>query len=110
MSRVEAKKLFDDANKLLFDMIAQKSLQAHAVYGFWPAASDGDDIVLYSDESRSHELTRFHFLRQQWERKGQKDFRSLADYVAPIGSGREDIPRAVCGYCRTRSRRVGENL
>lgn len=87
---VEAKKLFDDANKMLFDLIAQKSLQAHAVYGFWPAASDGDDIVLYSDESRAEELTRFHFLRQQWERKGQKDFRSLADYIAPIGSGRED--------------------
>jgi 5-methyltetrahydrofolate--homocysteine methyltransferase len=87
---VEAKKLFDDASKLMFDMIAQNSIQAHAVYGFWPAASQGDDVILYTDESRSHELTRFHFLRQQWERKGQSDFRSLADYVAPIDSGRQD--------------------
>ena len=46
--------------------------------------------MLYKDESRSDELTRFHCLRQQWERKGQKDYRSLADYVAPVGSGRHD--------------------
>lgn len=86
----EAKKLFDDAQQMLRDVIAKKSLQAHAVYGFWPAASDGDDVILYTDESRKHEKTRFHFLRQQWERKGQNDFRSLADYIAPVDSGRED--------------------
>jgi 5-methyltetrahydrofolate--homocysteine methyltransferase len=60
------------------------------VYGFWPAASEGDDIILYTDESRQQELVRFPMLRQQWERKGQKDFRSLADYVAPVDSGRQD--------------------
>ncbi|MFN7730738.1 MAG: methionine synthase [Pirellula sp.] len=87
---VEAKKLFDDANKMLFDCIAQRQLRADAVYGFWPAASDGDDVILYTDESRSTELVRYHFLRQQWERKGQTDFRSLADYVAPVDSGRRD--------------------
>jgi len=87
---VEAKKLFDDATKMLFDCMVQKQLTANAVYGFWPAASDGDDVVLYTDESRSKELKRFHFLRQQWERKGQSEFRSLADYVAPLSSGRED--------------------
>ena len=86
----EAKKLFDDANKMLFDCISLGTLQAHAVYGFWPAASDGDDVILYADESRSQELTRFHFLRQQWERKGQTDYRSLADYIAPKNSGRQD--------------------
>ncbi len=86
----QAKELFDNATDLLLDIISKKKLTAKAIYGFWPAASDGDDVVLYTDESRSHELTRFHFLRQQWERKGQNDFRSLADYIAPIGSGRED--------------------
>ncbi len=86
----QAKELFDNASDLLLDIISKKKLTAKAIYGFWPAASDGDDVVLYTDESRSHELTRFHFLRQQWERKGQNDFRSLADYIAPIGSGRED--------------------
>ncbi|MCC9599637.1 methionine synthase [Stieleria sp. JC731] len=86
----EAKKVFDDAQQLLDQIIADGSIKARAAYGFWPAASDGDDVVLFTDESRQTELTRFHFLRQQWERKGQKDFRSLADYVAPIESGRED--------------------
>jgi 5-methyltetrahydrofolate--homocysteine methyltransferase len=86
----EAKKLFDDANKILFDCIVNQHLKANAVYGFWPAASLGDDVILYTDESRSQELTRFHFLRQQWERKGQTDYRSLADYIAPVDSGRND--------------------
>jgi 5-methyltetrahydrofolate--homocysteine methyltransferase len=86
----EAKKLFADANELLDQIIAEGKVKANAAYGFWPAASDGDDVILYKDESRQEELTRFHFLRQQWERKGQKDFRSLADYVAPKDSGRED--------------------
>lgn len=86
----QAKELFDDANAVLDEVIANGSLKANAVYGFWPAASDGDDVILYTDESRSKELTRFHFLRQQWERKGQKDYRSLADYIAPVDSGRED--------------------
>ncbi len=86
----QAKELFDNAQALLMDMIASNALQAHAVYGFWPAASVGDDVILYTDDSRSKELTRLHFLRQQWERQGQTEFRSLADYIAPIDSGRQD--------------------
>ncbi|TWT93325.1 methionine synthase [Stieleria varia] len=86
----EAKKIYDDANRILDEIIANKSISANAVYGFWPAASDGDDVILYTDNSRQTELTRLHFLRQQWERKGQSDFRSLADYIAPLDSGRAD--------------------
>ena len=86
----EAKKLFDDANALLDQVIADNSLTARAVYGFWPANSDGQDIVLYADDSRNTELCRFHGLRQQWERKGQDVFYSLADFVAPVDSGRAD--------------------
>ncbi len=86
----EARRVFDDAQRLLQQIIANKLLKARAVYGFWPAASEGDDIILYTDESRQQELVRFPMLRQQWERKGQKDFRSLADYVAPVDSGRQD--------------------
>jgi 5-methyltetrahydrofolate--homocysteine methyltransferase len=86
----QAKELFDNANGLLLDIIASRSLKARAVYGFWPAAADGDDVILYTDDSRTAELTRFHFLRQQWDRKGQQAFRSLADYIAPIDSGRQD--------------------
>ncbi len=85
-----ATELFDDAQAILNRILDEKLLEARAVYGFWPAASQGDDVILYKDESRKSELCRFHMLRQQWERKGQDDFRSLADYVAPVDSGRED--------------------
>ncbi|TWT99192.1 Methionine synthase [Botrimarina colliarenosi] len=86
----EAKKLFADANALLDQIIAEDLLEARAVYGFFPAAADGEDIIVYSDDTRTAERCRFHCLRQQWERKGQKEFRSLVDYVAPVESGRED--------------------
>jgi 5-methyltetrahydrofolate--homocysteine methyltransferase len=82
----EANKLFDDAQKLLGRIVREKLLTAHSVYGFFPANSDGDDIVIFADALRSNEKARLHMLRQQWEREGQKDFRSLADYVAPVGS------------------------
>ena len=85
-----ARELFDHATTLLEDIITNQRLTAKAVYGFWPAASVGDDIVLYTDESRDQELTRLHTLRQQWERKGQRDFRALSDYIAPADSGRPD--------------------
>src|SRR5262249_10410491 len=61
-----------------------------AIYGFFPANADGDDIVVYTDESRSHERLRLHMLRQQWEREGQTSFRSLADYIAPVSTGAAD--------------------
>src|SRR5439155_3088107 len=76
--------------KLLDEIVQNKLLTARAVYGFFPANSDGDDIVVYTDEGRTQERLRFHTLRQQWEREGQTSFRSLADYVAPVGSGRAD--------------------
>ncbi len=86
----EARKTFDDAQKILRKLIDEKMLTARAVYGFWPANSVGDSIVLYSDDSRQSELTRFEMLRQQWQRKGIDQFRSLADYIAPLESGRAD--------------------
>ncbi len=49
----EARRLFDDAQELLAQIIDEKMLRAHGVYGFWPAASDGDDIIVYSDETRT---------------------------------------------------------
>jgi 5-methyltetrahydrofolate--homocysteine methyltransferase len=85
-----AKELFEDATQLLDRIVAEKLFRANGVYGFFPANSEGDDIIIYTDESRSGERGRVHTLRQQWEREGQKDFRSLADYVAPADSGRLD--------------------
>jgi 5-methyltetrahydrofolate--homocysteine methyltransferase len=82
----EARKLFADAQTELSLMLKDKSIKARGVYGFWPANSDGDDIVLWTDESRTKELKRFPMLRQQWERVGQTNFRSLADYIAPAAN------------------------
>jgi 5-methyltetrahydrofolate--homocysteine methyltransferase len=86
----EAAKLFTDARGLLDRIVRQRLLAAHAVFGFFPANVDKDDIVVYTDDSRTKERLRFPMLRQQWEREGQTSFRSLADYIAPAGSGVAD--------------------
>ena len=85
-----ARELFDDAQRLLQMIVAGKQVTANAVYGFFPANSVGDDIVVFTDASRQTERMRFPTLRQQWERDGQKSFRSLADYIAPRETGLED--------------------
>ena len=66
-----ARELFDDAQRLLKTIVAKKRLTANAVYGFFPANSEGDDLVVYTDASRQTERMRFPMLRQQWERDGQ---------------------------------------
>ncbi|OLF11591.1 methionine synthase [Actinophytocola xinjiangensis] len=73
-----ARELFDDANTLLDEIIADGSFTAAGVYGFWPAHSEGDDIVLADG-------TRFAMLRQQTEKPAGRPNRSLADYIAPEG-------------------------
>ncbi len=85
-----ARELHQKATALLDQIIQDKSLVANGIYGFYPANSVGDDVVIFTDESRTTELTRFYFLRQQWERQGQAEFRCLADFVAPIESGKAD--------------------
>jgi 5-methyltetrahydrofolate--homocysteine methyltransferase len=85
-----ARKLFDDAQALLDEIVAGKLLRANGVYGFWPAASMGDDIAVYADDKRAKEIARFHSLRQQWQRQGQTSFLALADFIAPAESGRLD--------------------
>ena len=86
----EAKKLFNDAQSLLKKIVAEQKLEARGVYGFFPANSDGDDIVLFLDDERRKEIGRVHTLRQQWERRGQEVFYALADFIAPVTSGRKD--------------------
>jgi 5-methyltetrahydrofolate--homocysteine methyltransferase len=81
----QARRLFADAQGLLRRIIDHKLLRANAAYGFFPANSDGEDVIVWADEARTKERLRFHMLRQQWEREGQTSFRSLADYTAPVG-------------------------
>ncbi|MBU3574359.1 methionine synthase [Polynucleobacter sp. UK-Mo-2m-Kol15] len=87
---VEARKVFEDAQALLDKLIKGQWLQADAVVAFYPANTVGDDIVLYSDESREHPLFVWHNLRQQAERPivdgVRRPNRCLADYVAPKDS------------------------
>jgi 5-methyltetrahydrofolate--homocysteine methyltransferase len=79
--------LLSNGQEMLARIIAERSLRAHAVYGFWPAASDGDDIVLFTDATHHEERLRFPMLRrQQDDGEGAPCF-SLADFVAPRGTG-----------------------
>ncbi len=85
-----ARGLFDDAQKMLRQIIDEKALTAHGVVGLWPANARGDDIVLYRDEARSEELGVLHCLRQQIaKREGGVNY-CLADFVAPEESGIAD--------------------
>lgn len=86
----EAQKLFDDAQAMLKQIIEEQWLEARATVALWPANADGDDIVLYTDESRSDELDRFHMLRQQAKYTDGVSNLSLADFVAPMESGVND--------------------
>ncbi len=86
----EATKLYDDGRKLLDAIIENRWLTANGVYGFWPAASVGEDILVYEDESRTNEIARFHFLRQQWLSEERDRYYCLADFIAPVESGRQD--------------------
>ncbi len=85
-----ARKLFDDATEMLDRIVSEGWLQARAVIGFFPANAVGDDVVVYRDEARQEERTRFHFLRQQMaKRAGRANF-CLADFIAPRTSGVQD--------------------
>jgi 5-methyltetrahydrofolate--homocysteine methyltransferase len=85
-----ARELFDNAQELLQTIVQKKLFTAHGVYGFFPANSAGDDIVLYADGGRTKELKRFHTLRQQKESQRGKPQLALADFVAPVETGRAD--------------------
>ena len=87
---VEAKKLFDDAQMYLKEIIDHKLLSAKAVFGLYPAVSDGDDVKVFSDINRSELKTIFRFLRnQETKEKGIPNL-ALSDYIAPETSGLTD--------------------
>ncbi len=85
-----AKPLYEDANKMLDQIISEKWLTARAVIGLFPANSVGDDIEVYTDESRTKVLKVFHMLRQQAQKpEGQWNL-CLSDFIAPKESGAAD--------------------
>jgi 5-methyltetrahydrofolate--homocysteine methyltransferase len=85
-----ARELYEHGRALLRRIIDERLLSARGVYGFWPASGEGEDIVLYRDETRSAELTRLPMLRQQAILAEGTPNRSLADFVAPRASGVDD--------------------
>jgi 5-methyltetrahydrofolate--homocysteine methyltransferase len=85
-----ARNVFAEGQAMLAKIIAEKWLLANALVGLFPANSVGDDIEIYSDESRSQVATRFHNLRQQAQKPTGKPNYCLADFVAPKGSGVND--------------------
>jgi 5-methyltetrahydrofolate--homocysteine methyltransferase len=86
----EAKKLYDDAQELLKKIVDEKLLQANGVIGFWPANSVGDDIELYTDDTRTEVLTTIYTLRQQAEKVKGEPYYALSDFIAPKESGIPD--------------------
>jgi 5-methyltetrahydrofolate--homocysteine methyltransferase len=82
-----ARELYENGKALLRKLVDGRELHARGVYGFWPANSDGDDLVLWSDASRTREAARFPMLRQQRTTGEGDPCLCLADYVAPTDSG-----------------------
>ena len=91
-----ARSLFEDAKDMLDRIIRERWLTASGVCALWPAAADGDDLVIYTDETRSKELARLVCLRQQADKSSEN--LCLADFVAPVDSG---VPDWVGGFAVT---------
>jgi 5-methyltetrahydrofolate--homocysteine methyltransferase len=86
----EATKLFADAQAMLARIVTEKWFSPKAVIGYWPANAVGDDIQVYDTEDRDRVLTTFHTLRQQLDKPAGQFNHALADYLAPLDSGRID--------------------
>jgi 5-methyltetrahydrofolate--homocysteine methyltransferase len=100
-----ARELYENGKTLLEQIIATRALSPRGVYGFFPAASDGDDVVLFTDERRATELLRFPMLRQQAVKGGDEPYWSLADFVAPKETG---LPDHVGGFAVSAGHGVDE--
>ncbi|MET4198298.1 methionine synthase [Bradyrhizobium sp. LA6.12] len=98
-----ARSLYDDARKMLDLIVREKWFRARATVGFWPANAQGDDIVLYADESRTKQIATLHTLRQQLEKREGRFNAALADFVAPAG-----VPDYVGGFVVTAG--IGEDV
>ncbi len=81
-----AKPLYADAREMLDKMVAEKWVTAKGVIGFWPANRDGDDVTLWTDETRTTKASTFHTLRQQMLKTADNPNRALSDFVAPVGT------------------------
>jgi 5-methyltetrahydrofolate--homocysteine methyltransferase len=79
----QARRLYEDAQRLLEDILRGRRLTARGVYGFFPAHAVGEDVEVYADDTRTRVLARFHFLRQQLDKGDASPHWCLADFVSP---------------------------
>lgn len=86
-----ARELFKDAKAMLDQWLSSQQVKASAVFGFWPAQSDGDDVIVFEDETRQTERTRLHHLRQQTDKPNGKPNLCLSDFVAPTDAAADYI-------------------
>ncbi|GLH79246.1 methionine synthase [Bradyrhizobium sp. SSBR45G] len=100
-----ARALYDDAQKMLKRIVSEKWFTARAAIGFWPANAVGDDIVLYTDDSRTTAVATLHTLRQQLEKREGRFNTALSDFIAPQASG---VPDYVGGFVVTAG--LGEDV
>ena len=102
----EAAKLYQDALGYVDRIILEDRCRAEGIYGFFPANSDGDDIIVWTDESRSQERMRFHSLRQQLKKDSGKPNVALADWVAPVAavSNRQAQPSFTPTFAQSETR------
>ncbi|HSI41152.1 MAG TPA: methionine synthase [Xanthobacteraceae bacterium] len=93
---IAARALFDDAQRMLARIVAEKWITARAVIGFWPANAVQDDIVLYAGAQDTEPLARLHTLRQQMAKREGRANIALSDFIAPAASGVRDY---IGGFC-----------
>jgi 5-methyltetrahydrofolate--homocysteine methyltransferase len=85
-----ARSLYDDARKMLDLIVKENWFKAQATIGFWPANADGDDVVVYADDTCKQKIATFHTLRQQLEKREGRFNSALSDFIAPVSSGVPD--------------------
>ncbi|HEU0149763.1 MAG TPA: vitamin B12 dependent-methionine synthase activation domain-containing protein, partial [Bradyrhizobium sp.] len=100
-----ARALYDDARKMLERIVKEKWFTARATIGFWPVNAEGDDIVVYADETRAKKVATLHTLRQQLEKREGRFNSALSDFIAPRDSG---IPDYIGGFVVTAG--IGEDV
>lgn len=87
----QASELYEDAKRVLEDLVSNQRVHARAVWGVYAANSIGDDVAIYTGVDRQEEIQRFHFLRQQKEKvKADSPYQSLSDFIAPLDTGLTD--------------------
>ncbi|WP_374305540.1 methionine synthase [Methylocella sp.] len=105
-----ARALYDDAQAMLRRVVEERWFDPKAVIGFWPANAEGDDIALYTGESRTERLATFHTLRQQLVKRAGKFNTALADFIAPASSGERDYIGAFVVTAGAQENRIADRF